>query len=196
MDFYQTFATRLSEARKKNGLSQIELAKQIGVSQGTISAYEKGTGQKGSGPTVEKVARIAVALGVSVDWLCGIDAPVAAEIDPAAWLGHLFVLLGYYVMPESDGYIAERPIDLSISTDEYEGELDCADCVAEIKLHGIEMYRVFRTFHLLKRLRQSGADTKVCDDMLQALIKEKADLFKDTPVKKRRRTCDGNNNEA
>lgn len=42
MKDYSLFAQRLLEARKKNNITQWELAQKIGVSQSTISKIEKG----------------------------------------------------------------------------------------------------------------------------------------------------------
>lgn len=65
------FAENLKQIRKKRGFTQNELGKAIGVSAQTISAYEKGSGDKGKNPTLEKVIDIADTLGVSLDELCG-----------------------------------------------------------------------------------------------------------------------------
>lgn len=68
------FAQRLREAREANGIKQKELAERIGVSSQTISAYEKSdvTG-KVKNPTLENAVSIAKELGVSLDWLYGLE---------------------------------------------------------------------------------------------------------------------------
>lgn len=70
------FAERLKEAREAKSLKQKDLAEQIGVSYQTISAYEKiDAAGKSKNPTLENAVSIARALGVSLDWLCGLDGP-------------------------------------------------------------------------------------------------------------------------
>lgn len=72
-------AGRIAQLRKARRLSQAELAKAAGVSQGTISAYEHGAKEPGA----SVVARLAKALGVSADELLGVKPgkPVS-EMDP------------------------------------------------------------------------------------------------------------------
>lgn len=67
-----TFAQRMKQAREKKGLKQNELAKAVGVTPTTISAYEKSdTDGNGKKPTLENAQAIAESLDVSLDWLCG-----------------------------------------------------------------------------------------------------------------------------
>lgn len=76
MTHMEIFATRLQERRKALNLSQKALGDKIGVTPQTISAYEKsGSGEKGKMPTLDKAIALAEKLEVSLDYLCGIDAP-------------------------------------------------------------------------------------------------------------------------
>lgn len=59
-----TFADRLKKARKHAGLTQSELAEQVGIDQTSISNLERG---KSQGTSFS--ARLAVACGVSAFWL-------------------------------------------------------------------------------------------------------------------------------
>lgn len=58
---------KIKECRKKRGVSQEELAKQIGVKRAVISKYETGK----ISPRLDMVQKIARALGVSIDELLG-----------------------------------------------------------------------------------------------------------------------------
>lgn len=63
---------RVRIARTKLGISQPQLADWIGVTSGsTISHWENGD----YGPTQRQLPRLAEALRVTVDWLCGVDSP-------------------------------------------------------------------------------------------------------------------------
>lgn len=68
------FAQRMKQAREEKNLKQNELAKAVGVTPTTISAYEK-SDEEGNGkkPTLENAQAIARALNVSLDWMCGIS---------------------------------------------------------------------------------------------------------------------------
>lgn len=66
------FAQRMKQAREQKNMKQNELAKAVGVTPTTISAYEKSDNEgNGKKPTLENAQAIAKALGVSLDWLSG-----------------------------------------------------------------------------------------------------------------------------
>lgn len=59
-------AERIRQARKSAGLSQAKLAAGIGVDRSAVAQWERETA---SAPTVGHLAQIAVATGVSFEWL-------------------------------------------------------------------------------------------------------------------------------
>ena len=61
------FSERLKELRKQRGLSQYELAKNLGISKSTISMMEIGSRQ----PSKETMEMIADYFNVSLDFLTG-----------------------------------------------------------------------------------------------------------------------------
>lgn len=63
------FSIRLKELREKKGISQRELAKDLGVSQGTVGNWESATRE----PNFETVKRIAEYFGVSTDYILGTE---------------------------------------------------------------------------------------------------------------------------
>jgi transcriptional regulator with XRE-family HTH domain len=65
----QTFGKRLKRIRERRGWTQRELADQSGVPYETIYRVERGTHQE---PRVSVAARLARALGVSLDVLAGV----------------------------------------------------------------------------------------------------------------------------
>ena len=65
------FAIRLKQARDEKRLTQKELADMVDIAQTTIGAYEKLEGAKI--PSLEIAAKLAKALGVSLDWLAGLS---------------------------------------------------------------------------------------------------------------------------
>ena len=63
--------------RKKAGLSQEELSGRVGVSRQAVSKWETGE----SVPETGKLAALAAALGVTVDWLLSEDEPEQPRYD-------------------------------------------------------------------------------------------------------------------
>ena len=63
------FGERLQRIRKEREVSQEELAKRLGVHAPIIGRYERGEVK----PSVEVAAKIADALGVSLDYLTGLS---------------------------------------------------------------------------------------------------------------------------
>lgn len=78
---------RIKELRKKKGLTQIQLANVMHVSQGTISAYEAGTVQIDQ----ETLKALADYFGVSIDYLLGYEnattPPEALTVEDYAATG-------------------------------------------------------------------------------------------------------------
>lgn len=74
------FNENLKEARLKSGISQKDLAENIGVAKSTYSLYESGKRE----PNVDTIKKIASSLNVSADTLLGIDnepTTLAAHFD-------------------------------------------------------------------------------------------------------------------
>jgi transcriptional regulator with XRE-family HTH domain len=71
----ETSGERLQRLRKAAGLSQPGLAKAAGVPAATIRNWEQGR----RGPLLENAAKLAVALGVSLDELAGLTADGAEK---------------------------------------------------------------------------------------------------------------------
>jgi transcriptional regulator with XRE-family HTH domain len=68
------FAGRLRELRSKAAKSREELAHASGLARGTIRDYEQGK----RGPTLDSAAKLAAALGLSVDELVSDDGRASA----------------------------------------------------------------------------------------------------------------------
>lgn len=82
-----SFAERLTELRKKKGISQEVLANELGTKGPAIGRYERGAAK----PTIEVAKKIAKILGVSLDYLVGnsdfeLDANMLKRIQKVAEL--------------------------------------------------------------------------------------------------------------
>lgn len=96
-------AQRLKEARQKKKIKQKDLSELTEISITTISAYE--TFDANSNPSLVNICKIANALNVSIDWLCGFsNSPETIEnrieennppkkIDTETFLLCMFILL-------------------------------------------------------------------------------------------------------
>ena len=75
----ENLGKRLARFRKAKGLTQIELSKEIGITQGLISAYECGRLR----PNYEIITSFAQALEVTTDELLGLKEPKTAIKKPS-----------------------------------------------------------------------------------------------------------------
>ena len=71
------FAERLKELRKQAHLTQVELAKRLGIGQSSYADWERGKKK----PTQENLVKIAQVLSVSIDYLVGNSEEKSDELD-------------------------------------------------------------------------------------------------------------------
>ena len=67
MDTKKTFSQRLKEARKKNGYTQADIAKEIGTTQGAYQKWETGSRE----PNFENLIKLASILNTTTSYLLG-----------------------------------------------------------------------------------------------------------------------------
>lgn len=67
-----TFAQRFSKALLIRKITAAEISRKLGVNEGTISNYKKGTYE----PKQRRLEAIAAILNVSIPWLMGADVPM------------------------------------------------------------------------------------------------------------------------
>lgn len=75
--FLSVFSDRLKTLRGE--LKQAEFARKVGLAQNTYSRYESGERI----PDIEVLVRLAARLGVSTDWLLGLDSKDAVPATTA-----------------------------------------------------------------------------------------------------------------
>lgn len=71
------FSERLKDLRKQAGLTQVDVAEKLGISQPAYASWEHGVKK----PTQENLVKIAQILNVSVDYLVGNSEEKADELD-------------------------------------------------------------------------------------------------------------------
>lgn len=99
-----TFGEKLQKLRKEAGLSQEELADQMGVSRQAVSKWERDSGY----PETEKIVRMSRIFHVTLDYLLNEEGSVDAEKSESAAAGKAEEQ-GIYVSRETaDGFLAFR----------------------------------------------------------------------------------------
>ena len=71
------FSERLKDLRKQAGLTQVDVAEKLGISQPAYASWERGVKK----PTQENLVKIAQILNVSVDYLVGNKKKKTDELD-------------------------------------------------------------------------------------------------------------------
>lgn len=71
------FSERLKDLRKQAGLTQVDVAEKLGISQPAYASWERGIKK----PTQENLVKIAQILNVSVDYLVGNSEEKNDELD-------------------------------------------------------------------------------------------------------------------
>lgn len=71
------FSERLKSLRKQAGLTQVDVAEELEISQPAYASWERGTKK----PTQENLVKISQILNVSVDYLVGNSEEKADELD-------------------------------------------------------------------------------------------------------------------
>lgn len=68
---------KLKELRTKKGLTQVQVAKRIGVSKAVISSYEA----SGRSPSYGNLIKLAYLYNVSTDYLLGIETKRTVDVS-------------------------------------------------------------------------------------------------------------------
>jgi transcriptional regulator with XRE-family HTH domain len=80
------FGKRIAEARLRAGLTQVELAKRLGVTQQVVAAWER----RNVALRAEQIRTLADTLGTSADYLIGIAANWKGTQGPSGKVRHVF----------------------------------------------------------------------------------------------------------
>ncbi len=107
------FPTRLKEIRQNLNMTQKDFGEYVGLTQATLSAYEKG----GKNPSLENVKTIAEKCQISIDWLCGLDTS-KYELKKKLTLKEFAVLLIRVLDNSKEAYLS------SIIDPEYDGPIN------------------------------------------------------------------------
>lgn len=117
-------ADRLKIARTNKGFTQKELSKKSGVTSATISAYESTCNNKGCNPSITNAIKLANALNVSLDWLCGLSDNEKPEnnkeTDTETFLYSVMIFLNHMVVLREDKtLLVPQKIELKSFIEDY-----------------------------------------------------------------------------
>ena len=71
------FSERLKKLRKEAGLTQVDVAEKLGISQPAYASWERGVKK----PTQDNLVKIAQVLNVSIDYLVGNSEEKSDDLD-------------------------------------------------------------------------------------------------------------------
>jgi len=110
LTFMQQLGDRIKLLRKQKGLSQTDLAKQVGISYAQVGRYET----KGAQPSAEVLKKIADALDVSPDFLINgsSDDKAEANLTDVELIQHFKAI---EQMDEEDKNVIKKLIDAFIT---------------------------------------------------------------------------------
>lgn len=101
----EQIGNNISRIRKENGLTQIDLADKIGITQTLVSDYETGRSNINS----EMIIRFALALKTSSDEILGLDKKLPSDETPSLKFMKRLKLIEK--LPESDQKALLKTID-------------------------------------------------------------------------------------
>jgi Predicted transcriptional regulators len=159
------YSFRLSSLRRKSGLSQREVAKELMVTPASLSAYEKGTKM----PSMEVAIKLAGFYKVSLDY---IFRPLKAEYDTLSTYADALKCLFK---------LTKGGLDISISTeDPYDTEFGFSEGIATISFTDSYLYEIFTAWRGLLESNKNGV---VDDEILELWEKKKLEQAgkKNTP---------------
>ena len=87
-----TLGEKISDLRKRKGISQEKLAELIGVSRQAVTKWESGN----TNPDTENLIRISEIFGCSLDELCGVVAEKPKKINYAP--GHILAFISLLIL--------------------------------------------------------------------------------------------------
>ena len=128
-----TFAQRFSKALLIRNITAAELSRRLGVNEGTLSNYKKGTYE----PKQRRLEAIAKILNVSIPWLMGADVPMD--------ISETIIPKGFSPIPSTSkrprlGVIScGDPIDTPENFDGYDDVPDMFDCDFTLVCEGDSM---------------------------------------------------------
>ena len=103
--FITAFGERLAALRKERGLTQVQLAESLGVSQQAVTAYESGQRRV----PISMLPLLASTLGVSIETLIGTPTKVAGKRGPAPKLQQQLERIGQ--LPKARQRVVSEVLD-------------------------------------------------------------------------------------
>lgn len=163
------FSVRLKTARTAKKMTLKDLQQKAGVSSATINSYSTGK----TLPTVDIAAKIAAALGVSLDFLCGNDNVMPSKTYDVATLGDVARSIDHILARDGDMAFdatnSEKFIAaLCVWRDEVEDGERCMQQVVHNASLRIDCKPLFDFFERRETMRKICGTRQEEKEMLQA----------------------------
>lgn len=148
------FADRLVQARDAKKMTMRSLSQAAGVSPQSMSQYAKGDAM----PPLRSAIKIAEALGVSLDWLCGMQEETQGPVQTYGEVARM--LLRMEANHDLHGYIGS----------EHKGKY--MKVWININQHPA-LYDFFKKLHTLNGMKQtSEAEIQLTMQLIELMLKE------------------------
>lgn len=158
--------SRIREARERAGMNQKQLAEVLHISTQSISAFERN-----KFPSLDNLRRIAETLGVSTDWLLGMDKPKATNYASLlSLLDELANALGTRI--ETSGY--------------YEDQNDNIFYTIEYKCCASDHIPLFDALDKIQTMRALLYNGTIKQDIYDTWLKQTISDLENTPIKRKR----------
>lgn len=183
-NFRDGFVERLKKARKEAGMTQKGLSEKSGIPLSTLAAYENMNRE--TMPDAENLYKIAVTLGKSIDWLCGMDTKESQqeesskEITSQQWIKRLLDMISFpqiYKASVEDPYGDWQKIDMpSIRLDIDQEQWDSNGIAFGLLFYGEELHNFITAMQSVKALSGS-LDPITYSNIRETVIEQYAKFF-------------------
>lgn len=183
-NFRDGFVERLKKARKEAGMTQKWLSEKSGIPLSTLAAYENMNRE--TMPDAENLYKIAVTLGKSIDWLCGMDTEEpqqeesSKEITSQQWIKRLLDMISFpqtYKASVEDPYGEWQKIDMStIRLDIDKEQWDNNGIAFMLLFYGEELHNFITAIQSVKAL-DSSLDPITYSKIRETVIEQYAKYF-------------------
>lgn len=183
-NFRDGFVERLKKARKEAGMTQKWLSEKSGIPLSTLAAYENMNRE--TMPDAENLYKIAVTLGKSIDWLCGMDTEEpqqeesSKEITSQQWIKRLLDMITspqICTVNVNDPYDDWQKMDMpSIRLDIDQGQWHSNGIAFMLLFYGEEMHNFITAIQSVKALSNS-LDPVTYSKIRETVIEQYAKSF-------------------
>lgn len=175
VEFKKLVGRRIKEVREKSGISQAELASNIGVGAASVSSYEKGS----SSPSLSVMVEIAKCCNTSIDWLCGVENNSMEKEANLSSLIMELLRLDMFDVFEIDYYLEAGPVEGSSSKTAKLFFSDVSSAHFDITPENETFFSFFQDWLKMRQLYKSGS---IDSEVYQLWIEKTLNKYSDSKL--------------